>query len=107
MPIYRKGDDQFELEHRAVLGSEKPVDRSEKYRNDLVKETLNNPNIKARLITTKDHPIQGPVGSSHLYESHSAKLGKKGHPPMEIPLDIGTHISGADIMRNSKKNKEE
>jgi len=106
MPTYRKGEDQFELEHRAVLESEKPVGSYEKYRDDLVQKTLNNPNIKARLITTKDDSVQGPVGSSHLYESTPATFGKKGRPPMEIPTNILTHISGADIMRNRKKNKE-
>lgn len=103
MPTYRKGEDQFELEHAALLDSEQPVDAREGFRRSTVDKILDNPNIKVRAITDKDHPIQGPVGSSHLYERFAARSGKDGNPPMEIPVNINTHISGADIMRARKR----
>ena len=105
MPTYRKGEDQFELEHAALQQSEAPVGAREEYRRSVVDKTLDNPNIIARPITEADHPAQGKVGQSHLYEKMPPILGGRGttFPGQDIPIDIGTHISGADIMRARKR----
>ena len=109
MPIYRKGDDQFELEHRAMLQSEEPLSPSEKHRRSTVDKVLSSPSIKARIVKDSDHPIhKSNVGKAQLFQRHEAKAGTAdmpSYPSYESGYDIGTHISGADILRNKKKDK--